>query len=112
MHIYSGHLSSDPNVRTLPTGTVSAHLFFVLLKARRVADKERIIFWFNVCPLHLDFNFPDGREQGGPGCSSFDGLFLESGPFRVDGNGGIRTIGGWEEYTTMVFGMFLSQLLS
>jgi carboxypeptidase D len=31
---------------------------------------------------------------------------MESGPFRVDGKGGlIRVDGGWEEYTTMVFSM-------
>ena len=31
---------------------------------------------------------------------------MEIGPFRVDGKGGIKTIeGGWEEYTTLVFGM-------
>lgn len=48
----------------------------------------------------------NGFVQGGPGCSSFDGLMLETGPFRVDENGGIKTVdGGWEEYTNMVFGM-------
>lgn len=45
--------------------------------------------------------------QGGPGCSSFDGLMMEVGPWRIDGNGGLHTIeGGWEEYTTMVYGMW------
>ena len=29
---------------------------------------------------------------------------METGPFRVDGNGGLKVVdGGWEEYTTMVF---------
>ncbi|KAL5508176.1 KEX1 [Sanghuangporus vaninii] len=88
LHIYSGHLPSDPEAAHLPSTTVSAHLFFVLIKARRTADKERILFWFN----------------GGPGCSSFDGLMMETGPFRPDGNGGLKTIeGGWEEYTNMVY---------
>ena len=33
---------------------------------------------------------------------------LETGPFRPDGNGGLKTIdGGWEEYTNMVFGIYL-----
>ncbi|PAV21036.1 alpha beta-hydrolase [Pyrrhoderma noxium] len=88
LHIYSGHISSDPEAANLPANTVTAHIFFVLVKARRTADKERVLFWFN----------------GGPGCSSFDGLMMETGPFRPDGKGGLETIeGGWEEYTNMVF---------
>ncbi|KLO08516.1 KEX1 protein [Schizopora paradoxa] len=88
LHMYAGHISSDPEESKLPASTVTAHLFFVLVKARRLADKERILFWFN----------------GGPGCSSMDGFMMETGPFRVDGKGGLRMIdGGWEEYTNMVF---------
>ncbi|KAI9467108.1 alpha/beta-hydrolase [Lactarius psammicola] len=88
LHIYAGHLNADPDAAKLPDTTVTAHIYFVLVKARRTADRERIIFWFN----------------GGPGCSSFDGLMMEIGPWRVDGNGGFKTIeGGWEEYTTMVY---------
>ena len=48
LHIYAGHLSSDPEAAKLPANAVTAHLFFVLIKNRRVADKERILFWFNV----------------------------------------------------------------
>ncbi|OBZ70493.1 Pheromone-processing carboxypeptidase KEX1 [Grifola frondosa] len=88
LRLFSGHLSSDPNASTAPATEITAHLFFVMVKARRTADKERIIFWFN----------------GGPGCSSFDGLMMEVGPWRLDGKGGLKTAdGGWEEYTTMVF---------
>ncbi|EKM79988.1 hypothetical protein AGABI1DRAFT_84490 [Agaricus bisporus var. burnettii JB137-S8] len=86
--IYAGHLSSEYNTTRLVTDSVSPHLFFVLIKNRRIADKERIVFWFN----------------GGPGCSSFDGLMMEIGPWRSDGNGGFKVQeGGWEEYTTMVY---------
>jgi len=32
---------------------------------------------------------------------------MEIGPWRVDGKGGLKTTeGGWEEYTTMVYGLF------
>ncbi|KAJ7506610.1 Alpha/Beta hydrolase protein [Mycena galericulata] len=86
--IFAGHLPSDPNASKLDSKAVSAHLYFVMIKNRRVADKKRLMFWFN----------------GGPGCSSFDGLMMEVGPWRMDGKGGFQTAeGGWEEYTTMVY---------
>ncbi|KAH9948790.1 alpha/beta-hydrolase [Amylocystis lapponica] len=88
LHIFAGHVSSDPNLASAPVTEVTPHIYFVMVKARRAADKERLMFWFN----------------GGPGCSSFDGLMMEVGPWRVDGNGGLNTTeGGWEEYTTMVY---------
>lgn len=77
-----------------------------MIKARRTADKERVIFWFNVsfCSSVLLLALTP-TLQGGPGCSSFDGLMMEVGPWRVDGHGGLKTIeGGWEEYATMVYG--------
>jgi carboxypeptidase D len=52
LHIYAGHIESDPHASPLSTN-VSAHLFFVLVKARRTADKERVMFWFNVCVLFI-----------------------------------------------------------
>ncbi|KAJ3576241.1 hypothetical protein NP233_g575 [Leucocoprinus birnbaumii] len=80
--IYAGHLSSEYNLTRLNSDDVTPHLFFVLVKNRRTADKER----------------------GGPGCSSFDGLMMEIGPWRTDGKGGFKVQeGGWEEYTTVVF---------
>nr|GAT59705.1 predicted protein [Mycena chlorophos] len=86
--IFSGHLPSDPNADKTDPKTVTAQLFFVIIQNRRVADKKRVMFWFN----------------GGPGCSSFDGLMMEVGPWRMDGKGGFNvTEGGWEEYMTMVY---------
>ncbi|KAI0337935.1 alpha/beta-hydrolase [Trametopsis cervina] len=88
LHIYAGYLPSDPAASTSPAAAVTAHLYFIMVKARRTADKERLMFWFN----------------GGPGCSSFDGLMMEVGPWRLDGKGGLERVeGGWEEYTTMVY---------
>ncbi|KAG1735006.1 alpha beta-hydrolase [Suillus lakei] len=88
LHIYAGHILSDPDADSAASTDVLAHLFFVMVKARKAADKERLMFWFN----------------GGPGCSSFDGLMMEVGPWRIDGEGGLKTVeGGWEEYTTMVY---------
>lgn len=48
LHIYAGHLNADPNAARLPDTTVASHLYFVLIKPRRTADRERIIFWLNV----------------------------------------------------------------
>ncbi|KAI0751082.1 alpha/beta-hydrolase [Daedaleopsis nitida] len=88
LRMYAGHLSSDPDAGVASPTDVTAHLYFFMVKARRTADKERIIFWLN----------------GGPGCSSFDGLMMEVGPWRMDENGGLQTkVGGWEEYATVVF---------
>ncbi|OAX43364.1 carboxypeptidase KEX1 [Rhizopogon vinicolor AM-OR11-026] len=88
LHIYAGHILSDPNAASAGPTDILAHLFFVVVKARKSADRERLMFWFN----------------GGPGCSSFDGLMMEVGPWRIDGEGGLKTVqGGWEEYTTMVY---------
>ncbi|KAG8960390.1 Cell death protease [Tulasnella sp. 419] len=89
VHIYAGHLPSDPDHRiATPSKNVTAHLYFVLLKARRTADKERLVIWLN----------------GGPGCSSFDGLMMETGPWRVDGKGGLKLIdGGWDEYAHVLY---------
>ncbi|KAH8834509.1 Alpha/Beta hydrolase protein [Flagelloscypha sp. PMI_526] len=88
LHIYAGHLEADPNADSARPEDVTAHLYFVLIKNRKVADKERVMFWFN----------------GGPGCSSFDGLMMEVGPWRMNDRGTLDIIqGGWDEYTTMVY---------
>ncbi|KAF5388045.1 hypothetical protein D9615_000707 [Tricholomella constricta] len=88
LKIFAGHLYADPNITRAQSNDVASHLYFVMIKNRRIADKRRIMFWFN----------------GGPGCSSFDGLMMEVGPWRMDGNGGFKVVeGGWEEYTTMVY---------
>ncbi|KAG9015864.1 Cell death protease [Tulasnella sp. JGI-2019a] len=89
VNIYAGHLLSDPTSKVpTPAKQVLGHLYFVLLKARRTADKERLIIWFN----------------GGPGCSSFDGLMMEVGPWRVDGKGGLKMVeGGWDEYAHVLY---------
>jgi hypothetical protein len=53
LHIYAGHLNADPDAARLPDTTVTPHIYFVLIKARRTADKERILFWFNVSSTYM-----------------------------------------------------------
>ena len=65
--LYAGHLSSEYNFTLLNSNQVTPHLFFILVKNRRTADKERIVFWFNASPplvktyLSLPYQSPSGR---------------------------------------------------
>ncbi len=68
----------------------NAHLFFLLLRARHVPAKRKLIVWFN----------------GGPGCSSFDGAMMEVGAWRMDGKGGLVWVkdgASWNEYADILF---------
>ncbi|KAF8806260.1 pheromone-processing carboxypeptidase KEX1 [Phlegmacium glaucopus] len=88
--MFGGHIRADPNATAAPSDAITAHLYFFMVKNRKTADKDRIIFWFN----------------GGPGCSSFDGAMMEVGPWRWDGKSEHDfwvQPGGWEEYTTIVY---------
>lgn len=51
--MYGGHLSADPDIAKASPTDVTAHLYFFMVKNRRTADKERLLFWFNVrgCPF-------------------------------------------------------------
>lgn len=67
-----------------------AHLYFVLERARHLGRRRRLVVWLN----------------GGPGCSSFDGLMMEIGAFRPDTKGGLEwTIAGgaWNEYADVLY---------
>ena len=108
--MYGGHIPADPNNAAASSNAITAHLYFFMVKNRKTADKDRIIFWFNVCPRHFSIDIePINELQGGPGCSSFDGAMMEVGPWRWDGKSEHDfwvQPGGWEEYTTMVYGQF------
>ena len=72
----------------------NAHLYFVLHRAMRRSRDRRLIIWLN----------------GGPGCSSFDGLMMEIGAWRFDNNGTLTWTekgGSWNEYADVLYRTFL-----
>ncbi|ORX44025.1 alpha/beta-hydrolase [Hesseltinella vesiculosa] len=65
-----------------------ANIFFWKIDAINDAPTKRLIIWLN----------------GGPGCSSMDGLFMENGPYRVTPDLKLQlNDGGWNQHATVVF---------
>lgn len=67
-----------------------AALYFQLHRARHTAGRRRLIIWFN----------------GGPGCSSFDGIMMEIGAWRTKLDGTLAWApegGSWNEYADVLY---------
>ncbi|CAB4492190.1 unnamed protein product [Rhizophagus irregularis] len=65
-----------------------SYIFFWLMHNLHIADNAKLIIWLN----------------GGPGCSSMDGVFLETGPFRVNKDQTLRPFyGSWNEYANVLY---------
>lgn len=110
--MYSGHLpASYSTAEDIDPATLEndAHLFFLLVKAKHIADKAKLVIWFNGGGEACLFRLGHGRmtPATGPGCSSFDGALLEIGPAMVQGVGKEATLvdnpGKWNEYANVLF---------
>lgn len=79
---YSGYLDDDKNDK---------HLFYWFFESRNDPKNDPVILWLN----------------GGPGCSSLTGLFLELGPASVDKN--LKIINNPYSWNTNASVIFLDQ---
>lgn len=76
-------------------------------------DEEKqhsLYFWKFSKPQESDFNTHGKNDtlvlfiNGGPGCSSIDGLLLENGPFRVTEDGSlVANAGSWHMHSDIVY---------
>ncbi|KAI9491365.1 serine carboxypeptidase-domain-containing protein [Zychaea mexicana] len=77
---YAGHIEIAPETHS--------NLFFWMIEQANEKNTEKLIIWLN----------------GGPGCSSMDGLFLENGPYRINPDLTVNiSSGGWQDHATVVY---------
>ncbi|KAF9351499.1 Cell death protease [Mortierella sp. AD094] len=76
---YAGHIALDIEKES--------HLFFWMVANKQSQESSKLVIWLN----------------GGPGCSSADGYFLESGPLRFVDNKLTINKGGWHEFSNILF---------
>ena len=66
----------------------NGHLFFWHFQNRHIANRQRTVIWLN----------------GGPGCSSMDGVLMEVGPYRLRDDHSLRyNDGSWHEFANLLF---------
>ncbi|KAL1920404.1 uncharacterized protein VTP21DRAFT_781 [Calcarisporiella thermophila] len=103
--VIGGEASSDYLVRNLPglpqhtkltqyaghveiNSKTNSNIFFWLFERLIKTEKDKLVIWLN----------------GGPGCSSEDGVFLENGPFRIKPDLTLAiNSGAWNKYATVLF---------
>ncbi|RIB08408.1 Alpha/Beta hydrolase protein, partial [Gigaspora rosea] len=76
LKMHAGHITLDQNT--------NSNIFFWLMHNRHIAEKPKLIIWLN----------------GG----DMDGVFLESGPWRINNDQTLRLIdGAWNEYANVLY---------
>ncbi|RIA97852.1 serine carboxypeptidase [Glomus cerebriforme] len=77
---HAGHITIEKET--------NSNVFFWLIHNRHISDAPKFIIWLN----------------GGPGCSSMDGLFLENGPWRMNEDQTLRLVdSSWDEYANVLY---------
>jgi carboxypeptidase D len=84
LKMHAGHIELN--------ATTNGHMFFWHVANKHIANRRRTVIWLN----------------GGPGCSSMDGLFLEIGPFKFseDGKSLVEREGSWHGSANLLFGRY------
>ncbi|KAH7030769.1 serine carboxypeptidase [Microdochium trichocladiopsis] len=78
--MHAGHIEVNPQH--------NGNLFFWHVQNKHIANRQRTVIWLN----------------GGPGCSSEDGVMMEIGPYRVkDSNTLEYNNGSWHEFANLLF---------
>ncbi|KAL9102598.1 MAG: hypothetical protein Q9163_002278 [Psora crenata] len=78
--MHAGHIEVDPEN--------NGNLFFWHFQNRHMANRRRTVLWLN----------------GGPGCSSMDGAFMEVGPYRLKDDAHLKyNDGSWDEFSNLLF---------
>lgn len=88
--IEAGYLPARPPVAPNQRPKDEAHLYFMLHRAMYTPRRRKLIVWLN----------------GGPGCSSFDGAFLEVGALRVKPSDALveaQAGQAWNEYADVLY---------
>jgi carboxypeptidase D len=65
----------------------NGNLFFWRFENKHLANRHRTVLWLN----------------GGPGCSSEDGVMMEIGPYRLKGEKLEEREGAWDEFSNLLF---------
>lgn len=99
--LYAGDLPSRPSSgqqQGQGKGVEGVALYFQLHRARHTSQHRRLIIWFN----------------GGPGCSSLDGVMMEVGAWRTKLDATLEWApdgAAWNEYADVLFctsGLFIA----
>ncbi|ORY62994.1 pheromone-processing carboxypeptidase KEX1 [Pseudomassariella vexata] len=78
--MHAGHVEITPEH--------NGNLFFWHFENQHIANKQRTVIWLN----------------GGPGCSSEDGVMMEIGPYRMKDADTLQyNNGSWNEYANLLF---------